>query len=249
MTYCLGILSKEGIVGIADTRITSGSDTTIAKKIYSVQRKKHSFFIMTSGLRSVRDKAITYFGEVIEAQDHLFTHLYHAVNKFGEQVKRVAKEDREELDHSGLSFNLQAIVGGQLEQDKSPELYLLYPQGNWIKVGPNTPFIIIGNSGFGTPILKRSLTYDSSLEFGLKSGFLSFDATRISANDVAYPIDTVILKNNEFKLTEKRFEEKDLGHIADFWNSRLTDAIDKLPAEMLRTAFEDQPVISDSYAT
>ena len=67
MTYCLGILSKEGVAGLADTRITSGNDTTTAKKIFTVQREKHSFFIMTSGLRSVRDKAITYFGEVIEA--------------------------------------------------------------------------------------------------------------------------------------------------------------------------------------
>ncbi|GJM30467.1 MAG: hypothetical protein DHS20C17_31020 [Cyclobacteriaceae bacterium] len=69
MTYCLGILSKEGIIGLADTRITSGSDTTTAKKIYTVQRPKHTFFIMTSGLRSVRDKAITYFKEVVESQE------------------------------------------------------------------------------------------------------------------------------------------------------------------------------------
>ena len=46
MTYCLGILSKEGIVGLADTRITSGSDTTSAKKIYTVQREKHTYFII-----------------------------------------------------------------------------------------------------------------------------------------------------------------------------------------------------------
>ena len=87
MTYCLGILSKEGIAGLADTRITSGNDTTVAKKIYSVQRKNHAFFIMTSGLRSVRDKAITYFTEVIEDEDEKFNKLYKAVNKFADQVK------------------------------------------------------------------------------------------------------------------------------------------------------------------
>lgn len=236
MTYCIGMLNKEGIVGIADTRITSGTDTTVAKKIYSVQRKKHAFFIMTSGLRSVRDKAITYFGEAIETEDKQFKHLYQAVNKFGEQIKRVAREDREELEHSGLKFNLHAIVGGQLEKDKEPEIFLLYPQGNWIKVGRGTPYVIIGNSGFGTPILKRSYSFDSSMEYSLKSGFLSFDATRISANDVDYPIDTIILKNDEFELKEKRFEEKDLGHISDFWNSKLKDAIGNLPTGALEQA-------------
>ncbi len=238
MTYCLGILSKEGIAGIADTRITSGSDTTTSKKIFSVQRNKHSFFIMTSGLRSVRDKTITYFGEVIDSQDNEFKKLYEAVNKFGEQVKRVAREDKADLEYSGMMFNLFAIVGGQLEDDPEPKLYLLYPQGNWIEIGRSTPFVIIGNSGYGTPILKRSLKYESSLEFGLKSGFLSFEATRISANDVDYPIDTVILKRNEYQLIEHRFEENELVHISKFWSKRLSDAIDKLPAVALSKAFE-----------
>ena len=78
------------------------------------------------------------------------------------------------------------------------------------------------------------------MEFSLKSGFLSFDATRISANDVDYPIDTVILRNNEFKLTETRFEEKDLGHISDFWNSKLKEAIKNLPIGALVQSL-DQP--------
>ena len=242
MTYCIGMLNKEGIVGIADTRITSGNDTTVAKKIYCVQRNKHAFFIMTSGLRSVRDKAITYFGEVIDSEDRQFKKLYQAVNKFGEQVKRVSREDRDELEKSALNFNLHAIVGGQLEEDAEPELFLLYPQGNWIKVGKGTPYVIIGNSGFGTPVLKRSYSYESSMEFSLKSGFLSFDATRISANDVDYPIDTIILKKDEFKLTENRFEEKDLGHISDFWNSKLRDAISNLPTGALEHALDRQPL-------
>ncbi len=244
MTYCIGMLNKEGIVGIADTRITSGNDTTVAKKIYSVQRNKHAFFIMTSGLRSVRDKAITYFGEVIDSEDRQFKKLYHAVNKFGEQVKRVSREDRDELEKSALNFNLHAIVGGQLEEDSEPELFLLYPQGNWIRVGKGTPYVIIGNSGFGTPVLKRSYSYDSSMEFSLKSGFLSFDATRISANDVDYPIDTIILRKDEFTLKEKRFEEKDLGHISDFWNSKLRDAIGNLPTGALELSL-DQPSVNE----
>ncbi len=237
MTYCLGIRTREGIVGLADTRLTSGTDTTTAKKIFTVKRQQHSFFIMTSGLRSVRDKAITYFKEVIDTQDQSFHRLYQAVNKFGEQVKRVAAEDKQNLEDSGMAFNLYAIVGGQLEQDEEPMLYMLYPQGNWIEVGQNTPYVIIGNSGFGQPILKRSITYNSGLEFALKSAFLSFDATRISANDVAYPIDTVVLPRDAYDLMEHRFEERELGHVSEFWNERLRQAIQELPVEVLDRAF------------
>lgn len=240
MTYCLGILTKKGIIGLADTRITSGTDTTTSKKVFTVQRIKHAYFIMTSGLRSVRDKAITYFTEVIEGEDKEFKKLYKAVNKFGDQVKRVADEDKKELEAASLKFNLHAIVGGQLEEDKEPKLYLLYPQGNWIEIGSGTPFVIIGNSGFGSPILKRSLEYEASLEFALKSAFLSFDATRISANDVDYPIDTVVLKNNMFDMVEHRFEEKDLRQVSEFWDNKLKSAIDMLPSEALSHAFDQK---------
>ncbi|MCH7415391.1 peptidase [Belliella sp. R4-6] len=243
MTFCLGIKTKYGIVGLSDTRITSGSETTTSKKVYTVNKKKHSFFIMTSGLRSVRDKAITYFSEIIEDRDDKFNKLYKAVNEFGDQIKRVAKEDKEHLESAGLSFNLFSIIGGQLEEDKSPKLYLLYPQGNWIEIRRGTPFVIIGNSGGGNPVLKRSLTYDEPLDYALKCAFLSFDATRISANDVDFPIDTVVLENDTYNIIEKRFSQQELQHISEFWNGRLREAIKELPADVLKKAFEkDMPI-------
>lgn len=244
MTFCLGIKTTNGLIGLSDTRITSGNETTTSKKVFTVNREKHSFFIMTSGLRSVRDKAITYFTEVIEDQDANFTKLYKAVNEFGNQVKIVAKEDKEYLEESGLKFNLFSIIGGQLEQDKVPKLYLLYPQGNWIEIRRGTPFVIIGNTGAGNPVLRRSLSYEESLDYALKCAFLAFDATRISANDVDYPIDTVILENDTYHTIEKRFEQKELEHISAFWNNRLKEAIKVLPAEVLQKAFRDFDIVS-----
>jgi putative proteasome-type protease len=239
MTFCLGIKTKNGIVGLSDTRITTGSETTSSKKVYTVNRDKHTFFIMTSGLRSVRDKAITYFSEVIENKDESFTKLYHAVNEFGNQVRAVAKEDKEFLEEAGLNFNVYSIIGGQLEQDSEPKLYLLYPQGNWIEIRRGTPFVIIGNSGFGNPVLKRSLTFEDSLDYALKCAFLAFDATRICANDVDFPIDTVVLANDSYQLKEQRFEQKELEHISTFWNERLKIAIAELPSSILDKAFAD----------
>jgi putative proteasome-type protease len=237
MTFCLGIKTKHGLVGLSDTRITSGNETTTSKKVYTVNREKHSFFIMTSGLRSIRDKAITYFSEVIEEQDQNFDKLYKAVNEFGSQIKRVDKEDKENIEKSGLSFNLYTIIGGQLEEDKEPKLYLLYPQGNWIEIRKGTPFVIIGNTGAGNPVLRRSLNYEESLDYALKCAFLAFDATRISTNDVDYPVDTVILENSQYHISETRFEQKELEHISSFWNNRLREAIRELPAEILKKAF------------
>lgn len=233
MTYCLGIKVRSGIVGIADTRITSGNETTKAKKVFTVNKNKHSFFIMTSGLRSVRDKAITYFKESIEEKDETFDKLYKAVNAFASEVKRAAKEDSESLKESGLSFNLFAIVGGQLEKDDEHKLYLLYPEGNWIEISEGSPFVIIGNHGYGKPILDRAIHYDSSMKFALKSGFLSFDATRLSANDVDFPIDVIQYKKDSFEILEERFEQDELQPISEQWNDTLSKAISSIPDSWL----------------
>ncbi len=247
MTFCLGIKTKHGLVGLSDTRITSGTETTTSKKVFVVNKKKHSFFIMTSGLRSVRDKAITYFTEVIEQQDDNFDKLYKAVNEFGNQIRRVAHEDKESLEEAGLHFNLHTILGGQLQEDKEPKLYLLYPQGNWIEIRRGTPFVIIGNSGFGNPVLRRSLNFDDPLDFAMKCAFLAFDATRISVNDVDFPIDTVILENDSFHSIERRFEQSELIHISEFWNEKLKNTINELPADMLSKAFHEQEAPSNDY--
>ncbi|MEX2565312.1 MAG: peptidase [Cyclobacteriaceae bacterium] len=246
MTFCIGIKTQHGIVGLSDTRITSGNETTTSKKVYTVNKKNHSFFIMTSGLRSVRDKAITYFGELIEKEDDSFDKLYKTVNGFADQVKRVAQEDKASLEEAGLSFNLFSIIGGQLEEDKEPKLYLLYPQGNWIEIRQGTPFVIIGNTGFGNPVLRRSLKYEEPLYFALKSAFLAFDATRISSNDVDYPVDTVVYENNSYHIVENRFEQHELNHLSEYWNNCLKDIIDKLPAEILKKAFRHVEIIEDS---
>lgn len=233
MTYCLGIKVRKGLVAIADTRITSGTETTMAKKISLHKQGDNNIFLMTSGLRSVRDKAVTYFEEVLEEQGSHFDKMYKAVNAFGEQLRRVAKEDKESLADSGLSFNLFTIVGGKLERDKEHKLFLLYPEGNWIEIGEATPFTIIGNSGYGNPILKRALTYESSLNFAIKTGFLSFDSTRVSANDVGYPIDMIIYHQDTGFMHEARLTEADTGSISAAWNEQLSRAIKDIPDDWI----------------
>lgn len=236
MTYCLGIKVKDGLVAIADTRVTSGTDTTEKKKIFLHQKDKYSIFIMTSGLRSVRDKAVLYFQELIDngAEPNK---LYKAVNDFGAQVKRVAREDKESLEQAGFRFNLNTIIGGQLKDDDEHKLFLLYPEGNWVELGGGAPFVIVGNSGHGKAILNRTLTSESSMHLALKTGFLSFDSTRASANDVDFPIDVVLYKKDSFDMVEHRYNKKDLESISDQWAEELKIALNNISGDWMDIAF------------
>jgi putative proteasome-type protease len=236
MTYCLGIKVKEGLIAIADTRITSGTEITVKKKI-SVEQKDHfALFIMTSGLRSVRDKAVVYFNELLETKE--YNKLYKAVNAFGEQVKRVAKEDKDSLEKAGFRFDLSTIIGGQLKDDDEHKLFLLYPEGNWVELGQGAPYVIIGNSGHGKAILNRILDENSSLKLSLKTGFLSFDSTRVSSNNVDFPIDVALYRKDSFHIIEKRYEKKDLEYISTQWAEELKAALEHISEDWMESAFD-----------
>ena len=157
MTFCLGIKLDSGLLAIADTRITSGTEFITARKLTIHEQNQHSLFLMTSGLRSARDKAITYFEEALEEQVSKYDKLYKAANAFAIQVRRVAAEDGEALRNANIWLNLHAVVGGQLENDKEHKLYMIYPEGNWIESTPSSPYYIIGESGYGKPVLDRGL--------------------------------------------------------------------------------------------
>ena len=55
MTFCLAMRVEDGLVGIADTRVISGSECITAKKVSCYQDDQSAFFVMSSGLRAVRD--------------------------------------------------------------------------------------------------------------------------------------------------------------------------------------------------
>jgi putative proteasome-type protease len=76
MTFCIGMEVKDGLVGIADTLVISGVELIRAGKIIVIGRENHSMFIMTSGLRSAHDKAVTCFNETLDERDESFDKLY-----------------------------------------------------------------------------------------------------------------------------------------------------------------------------
>lgn len=228
MTFCLGIKVEDGLVAIADTLVTAGSECTTAAKIFTYQHEQQALFIMTSGLRSVRDKALTYFEEVLDESGPTFDRVFKALNAVASQVRRVADEDKAALAASGLEFNIHALVGGQFERDREHKLYLLYPQANWVEIAQGTPSQIIGAAGYGKPVLDRTLKYGDPMSFALKVGCLAFDSTRISAADVDFPIDVVLYERDSFALVEQRYEKADLAEISNWWQERLRQSVNEL---------------------
>ncbi len=237
MTFCLGMNLEEGLVGIADTRVLSGHESLMAKKVATYQGPGFSFFVMTSGLRSLREKVLLWFEDVFARQTDVRSRLFKVVNLYASQVRRVADEDGPSLRAADFRFNIHTLIGGQMAGDSMHRLYLVYPEGNWVEVGPDTPYQIIGNSGFGKPIIERSLAYTDPIVYAFKLGLLAFDATRLCAADVDFPIDLLLYRRGTFELVEHRYEREDLSQISAWWQQRMRTAVSELPSQWVESVF------------
>jgi putative proteasome-type protease len=237
MTFCLGITVEQGLIAIADTRLVAGNECLVARKTATYQGPGFAFFVMNSGLRSLRDKVLLSFEEAFAKETMTRERLYKVVNLYAQQVRRIAEEDTEALKRAELRFNIFSLIGGQMAGDSFHRLFMVYPEGNWVEIGPDTPYQIIGASGFGKPILERSLTRSDSMLYAFKVGLLAFDATRLCAADVDFPMDVILYSQGSFTLIERRYERDDLSKISNWWQERMRRSVHDLPSEWVEAAF------------
>ena len=232
MTFCVGIKVNDGIVMLADTRIVRGSEQSYKQKLFKFEHADKTLFTMTSGLRSVRDKTLLYIEETLREAPVTFDHFYQFANLFGEQLRRVKSEDGPSLAASNYSFNLNAIIGGQLSADAEPKLFYVYPEGNWVESSPDTPYFMVGRTYYAKPILDLLLRSDTSLQSAAALALLAFDATRASVTDVGYPVDVTILPHGALTPSIQRYSEADVKNITDEWHASLDHALRKLPTTL-----------------
>lgn len=235
MTFCVGIKVDQGLVALADTQIVKGGERLSKGKLTLIEHRAQRLFIMTSGLRSLRDKTVIYLEEKLDEETGDFERLYQVAQAFGDQLRRVRGEDEAALVQGGLNFNLHAVIGGQLAGDPSPTLFYIYPEGNWIEATADSPYFVLGRTLYGKPILDRLLVSGTPLAQALALAYLAFDATRTSVIDVAFPIDVIIFDPLTRSLSQQRFDAPELASSAEWWQRCLRAALGAFPMDWAKS--------------
>lgn len=228
MTFCVAIKVKDGLIALADGRITAGTQMTSARKISVMGAGNNRFFVTTSGLRSARDKAIAYM-EAEMGHGMPYRSMLEAVTAYTKHLRRVEEEDRTYLERSGIAFNLNSLIGGMLEDDSEPRLFLVYPEGNWIEVDQPTPYFMIGALGYGKPILDRTLRYETQIKTALKIAYLAFDSTMFSSSDVGFPVDMVTFHTVDRSWRHVNLEDMDVRELREWWNENIAKLVMDAP--------------------
>ena len=204
MTYCCGILVRDGLVMIADTRTNAGLDNV------SVFRKLHVF-----GIPGERVLALTSSGNLGLSQSVISTlregltdsqsgetetllnapTMFQAAQRIGRAIRQVRDREASALEASDVQFDVSFLFGGQIKGDRL-RLYMLYSAGNFIECTIDTPYLQIGEHKYGKPILDRAITHGLDLYDALKIGLISMDSTMRSNLGVGMPIDLIIVRRD-----------------------------------------------------
>lgn len=196
MTYCIGILVRDGLVMMADTRTNAGVDNVSTYRKLRVFGSEGERLIMvaSSGSLSTTQSAIQRMTvgvanpetDSVDSWDTVGS-IFDAAMAAGRAI-RASRDGMASLSQSDVNFNSTLLVGGSVRGEPT-RLFLVYPAGNAIECGPETPYFQIGEAKYGKPILDRALTFDTDLREAIKIGLISFDSTMRSNLAVGLPID------------------------------------------------------------
>jgi len=236
MTYCVGIRTHQGLVMASDSRTNSGIDQI------DVCRKMHNFVtpgdrlitILSSGSLSLTQSVMTRLQQEFHAGEGLaqVATFYDAARCVGRQVREVAALDREYMERDHINFTVNLLVGGQI-RGEPPQLYMIYAQGNPLRCTRSSPFLQIGESKYGRPILDRGIRFgETTLEQAVKYAIISLDSTMRSNVAVGPPIDLLVYGNDDLSVRRYRrltAADPDLVEIRSHWERELRRAIGLLP--------------------
>lgn len=237
MTYCLGIVTRSGLVMAADSRTNAGVDyiSTYQKLFDFSDPGQRVILICTSGNLSITQAVINKLQQDLKLKEnenlHTIPTLYDVAHYVGSKVRQIQQQERPWLEKDNIDFKCTLLLGGQI-RGETPGLYMIYSQGNFIQATPETPFLQIGETKYGKPILDRTLTFETGLEDAAKGALLSIDSTMKSNISVGPPVDLVMYETNSFFIRHHlrlRLGDPYLEKIRRLWEISLREAFERMP--------------------
>jgi putative proteasome-type protease len=158
------------------------------------------------------------------------TRLYEAALYIGRLSQEVAARHRGALGAVGADGTATFIVGGQIAGER-PDIFLVYPEGNYIRASDELPFLQIGETKYGKYLLEVAVRSHVDLETAAKIALSSMMSTAHANLSVGPPYDAAAYRNGSFELDELRIEEASpyLAQIQGVWSKHMLDAIADLP--------------------
>ncbi len=239
MSYCVALKLNRGLVFMSDTLTNGGLDNiSCYPKTFSWGLPgDRQIFLATAGNLATTQAVVSTLSEQIDELEKPEASILHAPTMF--QIARIISRTLADVivnstpsqQAADSAFSATMILGGQIKGGET-QLYLIYPEGNFIEVSDNNPFFQIGETKYGRPILVRAFDPEMEINDAIKLLMVSFDST-IKANlSVGLPLDIRIYDNDSLQPANELRVEKDDPYyqmISRAWGDALKASLVQLP--------------------
>jgi len=238
MTYCVAVQVNDGLVFASDTRTSAGvDDVRTYSKMHVFDVPGERVLIALSAGNLATTHAILaqlrrdFDNPEVPISFRTVRSMYDAAEYLGGASTRAQKDTAAQSQYTGVDLRVTMILGGQI-RGEAPALYLIYPEGNCIASSPETPYLQLGESKYGKPILDRIIRSDVSLEDAARCALVSLDSTMKSNLSVGPPVDLAIVRRNEQAIAHKLRLDLDTPYFAQLreaWGRHIAEALRSLP--------------------
>lgn len=238
MTYCTAMRLDQGLVFLSDTRTNAGVDNVSTyRKLFVFQPRPDATVVVQSAgnlatTQEVLDRVRRDLRDP-DAGDSLATadHLYEAALYLGRVGLAVADAHRPALQAVGADGTSTFILGGQIGEEP-PQIYLVYPEGNYISASEDRPFLQIGEAKYGKFLMELATESDLGLLGAAKVALSSMISTARANLSVGPPYDLGIYETGSHRVAQVRIDADSpfLARLEEVWARNLAHALEELPA-------------------
>lgn len=231
---------RSGLLFSSDSRTNAGVDhiATFRKMNIFENPGERLVTLLNAGNLATTQSVISLLRQRALSGDgrHLLnlSSMYDVAELVGRTLKEVVTRDVDGGGtlSQGVDFGANFIVGGQIRGEE-PRIFHIYPQGNFIEATEDTPYLQIGESKYGKPIIDRVIDFHTTtLTEATKCALISFDSTIRSNLSVGLPLDMLLYKTDSFAPAQPhRIHKHDpyFKAVSDGWGGGLKRVFEQLP--------------------
>jgi putative proteasome-type protease len=233
MTYCVGICVQAGLVFASDSRTNAGVDSVSEySKMYSFGRPgDRQFIICAAGNLATTQGVITKIERDIRDSIEPNLMTVTSVTDAADYIGQISVEQQALNTGGGPAFEASFLLGGEILGAKL-RLYLVYPAGNHIETSSRTPFLQIGESKYGKPILDRVIMMKTELEEATLCALVSMESTIRSNLTVGPPVEVQVYRAGSLEpgqYTSFTGDSRYWRTLRKSWNAEVREAFRRLP--------------------
>lgn len=232
MTYCVGIKVSQGLVFCSDSRTNSGIDqASLSKKTFMFHDPGNClFYLLVAGNLATTQAVVDQLQKDIATPDVISLFTTSSIREAADYIGQISQNEQTKMGGGGV-FQASFIIGGQIA-GQAPELAMVYSEGNSITATELMPFLQIGESKYGKPILDRIIKKNTDLQTSALCALVSMDSTLKSNLSVGPPIDIAIYYTDSLQPGENYHLDQDspyLRQISELWDKKMVESFLQLP--------------------